>query len=230
MNRVLVYLGVIWAATLTDCLVSRNHNLDIVFLLAFGLHFVAKLGIALASGRRFHQDRQSGALELLLVTPLPMRDIVAGQREALWVQFRRALWLISFVNVLTLAAILADTIRGPGSMSVDTFIATQELFLGGAAMLWLDARALIWLGMWRGLRAKKYSRSVLATLGAVLFPPWLALLLFALGAGGFSNDAAMFLLVLWFGLGAAIDLAAIGFAGRKLRNSLRAIVSEGGDG
>jgi hypothetical protein len=199
--------------------------------LAFGLHFAAKTLIATESGRRFHLDRQSGALGLLLVTPLPARDIVAGQREALWKQFQPALLLISIVNVATLmGAMLA--MSGPrGSMNTEEFFMMAVMLLGGAAILWLDANALICLGMWRGLNAKKYPRSVLATLGQVLLPPWLALFFFGvLGAGFIEPGGAVILILFWFGVGVAIDIPSIAFAEENLVKSLRSVVSEGSGG
>jgi hypothetical protein len=224
----LVLPGLLWAGSLVFLL--DNSNIPFAIYLAFGLHFAAKVLIATESGRRFHLDRQSGAMELLMVTPLPARDIVAGQRDALRKQFRPALWLISVVNVVTLVVIFATTLGGPGGMpSVEVF-AMLEVFIGGMVMLWLDANALIWLGMWRGLKAKKYPRSVLANLGQVLLIPWIAVLFFALLGGGISEDDAVMLILLWFGLGVVVDVMSIFPAEENLVRSLRSIVSGGNEG
>ena len=109
LNRLLILLGLLWFGTVV---LSTERSLmgmyfSFTLMLTFGLHFAAKILIASESGRRFHQDRQSGAMELLLATPLPTEEIVNGQRDALRIQFHRALWLISIVNVLTLLAGIA---------------------------------------------------------------------------------------------------------------------------
>jgi hypothetical protein len=239
LNRLLILLGLLWAGTLV--LGTDQSRMGMFFsfalTLTFGLHFAAKILIASESGRRFHQDRQSGALELLLATPLPVEDIVNGQREALRLQFQRALWLISIVNVLTfltgMAIILVEFSRMPaGAMNFlwRQIVMMSEVFLGGAVLLWLDASALIWLGMWRGLTAKKYPRSVLAAWGQVMAPPWLALLFFVLigpmMGGGVSEGTVNLFILLWFGVGAVVDVLSISWARQNLFSRLRSAVSE----
>jgi hypothetical protein len=204
-------------------------------MLAFGLHFAAKVVIASESGRRFHQDRQSGAMGLLLVTPLPVEKIVAGHREAFWRKFQPALWAISLVNMVTFVFFMIMTSKDGNNVESDEFISLLEVFFGGAVMLWLDANALCWVGMWRGLKANKYPRSVLATWGQVVLAPWLALFFFfffmVLGSGGGGDGEAIpVFILLWFGVGVAADVASIGWASEKLATSLRATVSEGHGG
>jgi ABC-type transport system involved in multi-copper enzyme maturation permease subunit len=231
MNRMLILLGVLWVVTLVLSAIRKGaFNGEFACFLAFGLHFAAKVLIASESGRRFHQDRQSGALDLLLVTPLPVEQIVAGQRAALRKQFGRALWAISVVNLVTLAFALVMDSRPPNRLDSEEVIDLGTVFGGGVVVLWLDASALSWVGMWRGLKATKFSHSVLATLSQVVGLPWLAIVLFIFFAfivrSGMSDDAALFFLVLWFGLGAAVDLASISRSRENLLTSLRSVVSE----
>jgi hypothetical protein len=229
MNLILILLGVLWAAMVVFLWDSRN--LQFIFFPAFALHFTVKILIATESGRRFYQDRQSGALELLLATPLPARAIVAGQRAALWKRFKPALWLISVANVVTFAVVFERVVlEASGTIPASEYISMVEVFFGGVVMLWLDAGALISLGMWKGLKAGKYPRSVFATWGQVVLPPWLAIVLFALIAPRISDDALIFLFAFWCGIGMAIDLAAIARADGKLTTTLRSVVSEGCEG
>lgn len=239
MNRMLILLGLFWAVSLVFLLDRTTRLYPFAMILAFGLHFTAKVLIASESGRRFHQDRQSGVLELLLGTPLPVEDIVAGQREALRKQFHRAIWLIFLVNLLTLLtliiALMREVASSPGRMMRwDELISMVEVFLGGAVMLWLDATALSWIGMWRGLKTRKYPRSVLSTWGQVVLPPWLAVFLFFVVGpilqSGISESMMNFFVLLWFGLGAAVDLAGLAWAREKLLTSFRATVSDRSDG
>jgi len=226
---ILALLGLLWAVMMAlSAVLPQDMGVQLGMMVAFGLHLAAKVLIASESGRRFHQDRQSGALEVLLATPLPARDIVAGQREALWKQIQPALWLIPMVNVLTLWVFLFMSTSDSGGFGLEEFISVLEVFLGGVVMLWLDASALIWLGMWRGLKAKKYPRSVLANLAQVLLPPWLAIFFLAFVLVGSASEVdVIILLAFWFGLGAVIDISAIEFAQNNLVKSLRSIVSEG---
>ena len=230
MNRMLILLGVLWAAALVVSSADRRF-LSFAMMLAFGLHFAAKVLIAAESGRRFHQDRQSGAMELLLATPLRVEDIVAGQREALRKQFQRALWALALVNMLTVVSIFLILASAGGRMDGDEAFTFIEVAVGGAVMMWLDASALCWLGMWRGLKTKKYPRSVLASWSQVVVPPWAALLFFFIIGPvlmpTMEDTTMVFCILLWFGLGVAIDVASISWAREKLLKSMRSVVSEG---
>jgi ABC-type transport system involved in cytochrome c biogenesis permease component len=242
MNRLLILLGLLWAVTLV---LSTNRSrmgdfIGFVFMLVFGMHFAVKILIASESGRRFHQDRQSGAMELLLVTPLPAEDILHGQQAALRKQFHRALWLISIVNLLTLIFAIATflvefdtTVPGLKRIVWEQIIMAGEILFGSAVLLWLDASALIWLGMWRGLTAKKYPRSVVATWGQVMLPPWLAFFLFVFVGSVLHpamNDETMgFIILLWFGFGAVVDVLSIAWARQNLFTRLSSAVAEGRD-
>jgi ABC-type transport system involved in multi-copper enzyme maturation permease subunit len=240
MNRLLILLGLFWVIVMALSGDRTGMFASFGMMLAFGMHFAAKVLIASESGRRFHQDRQSGAMELLLVTPLPAEDILKGQQAALRKQFHRALWLISIVNLLTLifmiATFLVEFSAGvPGYRRIvwEQITMASEVFLGSAVMLWLDASALIWLGMWRGLTAKKYPRSVVATWGQVMLPPWLAFFLFIFIGSIFLNGSgpgtAEFFILLWFGLGAVVDVLSITWARQNLFSRLRSVIAEGSD-
>lgn len=45
------------------------------------------LGVALSASTSFHRERQTGAMELILVTPLRVRQIILGRLRGLWSQF-----------------------------------------------------------------------------------------------------------------------------------------------
>jgi hypothetical protein len=232
MRRMLVLIGPLWAVSLVF-LLDHNHNFPFAIVLAFALHFAAKILIAAESGRRLYQDRQSGALELLLVTPLSDREIVAGQREALWKQYRRALWVVTVVNAVTFVVYVMGIIGDSWDFfESEEIVGALLVFLSSVTLLWLDASALIWLGMWRGLNGRKYPRSVLATLGQVMLPPWLLSVLFAVISFASANraESVFVLIVLWFGVGVAIDVPTIRVARESLGRSFRSVVSGGSGG
>lgn len=108
-----------------------------------------------------------------------------------------------------------------------------EVLLGSIVVLWLDASALSWLGMWRGLTAKRYPRSVLATWGQVMAPPWLAFFLFIfigpMLSAGLDPGAVELFILLWFCVGAMVDLLSINWARDNLVRCLRSTVAESYD-
>ncbi len=82
-------LVLFWFGFLLASMVSRDSKLPFIVCLftAYALHQVAKYLVAVEATRQLIEDRRSGALELLLVTPLGEDQILFGQRRALQVQF-----------------------------------------------------------------------------------------------------------------------------------------------
>src|SRR5687768_13663191 len=99
--------------------------------------------------RRFSEDRLSGALELLLVTPLQARDILSGQQRALQRFFGApGAWLVLLnIALIILIHTSAALNMGPSDQGIFTGI-----FLGGILALFADSFALSWIGMEMGLR------------------------------------------------------------------------------
>jgi hypothetical protein len=111
---------------------------------------------------RWVEDRKSGALELLLCTPLQVREVIRGQGMALLRQFG---WPVVTAASLGVVVYLVFTIHiGSGS-------ATKT----GRTWVWMnipvliaDLIALRWTAMWLGLRARGLNRAIGGTLGRVL--------------------------------------------------------------
>jgi hypothetical protein len=70
-------------------------------------------------------------------------------------------------------------------------------------MLLVDSYCLCWVGMLRGLAARDSSQAILATLGRILFLPWLY---FAFGAAIFYRSDPGELALLWLFLSGFNDL------------------------
>ncbi len=86
-----------------------------VLFIAFGLNLIFRCFVALEASRRFNEDRRSGALELILVTPLTPGEIFAGQQRALLRHFRGPL-----VVLLLLNAALLWLVNGPDPIRAST--------------------------------------------------------------------------------------------------------------
>jgi hypothetical protein len=168
-------------------------------------------------------------MELLLATPLSVKEIVAGQKEALRAQFRRAIFLLGLINLLAIVFVLGIDKPSRGEELASIF----EAFVGGAIVLWLDAEALSWVGMWRGLNGKKYPRAVLGTITQVMVVPWVTMIVFALfveSRWNVSEGETDVLFAGWLLFGAVIDLARIAAARKKLGAQFRAIAAQRYDG
>ncbi len=73
------------------------------------LNLVIKVWFALEAGRSLAEDRKQGALELLLSTPLTVKDILRGQLLALRRQFQWPVVLVLLVFLLFMLLGAADT-------------------------------------------------------------------------------------------------------------------------
>jgi hypothetical protein len=216
----------IWLCFVVGAYSKSNSTAGMCFsvslLVLFGLHGVLKCLIAVESSRRLSEDRQSGALELLLVTPLPVEQIVAGQMRALRKSFRVPVLLIVIVNVVTFWVICtAQTLR----MQRDPMVIFGEILAGGVVALLLDFHALTNMGMWMALRTKKHHRAIFATVGRIILPPWVGIVfMFFLGAGrGINTNALQIWIAFYFVIGLLLDLWFMARARRGARAALRPV-------
>jgi len=127
---------------------------------ALGCHSVLKWRVAVEATRRFVEDRRSGALELLLSTPITVRQILGGQLLALWKQFA---WPVG-------AVLVADGLFLYSDRSDKEWV---MICVAGISMFIADLIALAWVGMWMGLTSRNINRAVSAAVVRILVLPWL---------------------------------------------------------
>ncbi len=173
------------------------------------LSLILKVWVAIEAAHRFNQDRHSGALELLLSTPLDVAEIIRGQLQALKRQF---LWPAVSVLVILFLFVLSEKAKG-GLVS---------WWLGSMAMLVADLVSIAYIGMWLGLKRRYATRAAGATMARVLVLPvvlmiaFITLVLLANSrSGSFSRIEDVFLIV-WLMFGLGLDI----FFGLKARNGL----------
>jgi ABC-type transport system involved in multi-copper enzyme maturation permease subunit len=129
-------------------------------LTALWLHSILKFWVATEACRRFTADRRNGALELLLSTPMTVRDILNGQLLALLRQFALPAMAIVLVDIVFLFAERQDA---------DVVI----IWIGGITVFVADLITLAWVSMWTGLRSINTNRASGAAMARVLILPWL---------------------------------------------------------
>lgn len=227
---VFLVLLALWAVFFTGLCTRQGMAQGVSFtfamFLAYGLHLVLKCLVAVEVSRRLSEDRQSGALELLLVTPLPVEDIIAGQVAGIWRGFRWQLVALTLVNLALLVYGLAEMhLDGEGASLF------MLIMIGGIVMLFLDCFALTRVGMWMALTQKRHARAFMATILRVMLPAWLAvvLMLFMGFAGAFGGGVGSLLgmVFLWFFVAALLDAILAASAATNLSNSFRATVASG---
>ena len=183
----------------------------------FGLHGILKIWTAAEASRRFAIDRRTGALELLLGTPVSEAEILGDQRRALWRQLAGP--LAAVVGVDALVALGLAEARAGGSI----------IFIGvSLAMLLVDLYTLTWAGMWVGVSARRMSRAVFGAVWRVLALPWLIfaglLLMTGTNWSRGPQSSGLELVLVWFAIGVINDLFVWVSAHRGLREDFRELV------
>jgi len=188
------------------------------------LHIALKFWVASEACQRFGPDHRSGALELLLSTPLSVTEILRGQMLALKRQF---LWPALGVLGLDFIFMLA------GARHLSSAGDNLWVWFCGAEMVLLvaDMCALGWVGMWVGLTARRVNRAAGATVVRVLVLPGAAWagLIFILSFTRLWHrveDKWAFFLGLWFALGMIVDVYFGVRARLRLLRDLRTVATQ----
>lgn len=134
------------------------------FTTSLVLHLVVKYWIASEAPRQFFEDRRNGAMELLLGTSMTVSEIVRGRFLALERQFLGPLLAVTAADVAALFASLVHWDNESGEWMM--------LWMARMVILWADAVALAWTGMWIGLVGHG-NRTTGAAFARVVLLPWL---------------------------------------------------------
>lgn len=193
-------------------------------LTAVILHTMLKFWVASEACRKLGDDHRSGALELVLSTPLTVSEILHGLMLSLRRQF---LWPVALVVLVDLAFMLAGY-RTDGVSGDQYWI---WVCLVGITVFVFDLYTLGWLGLWIGVTAKRPNRAAGLTLLRILGVPWIvwfAALLFSslVSVWNRLENSPGYLLGLWFLLSMLNDVAHFGWAHRRLHQHLRQVATE----
>jgi hypothetical protein len=214
------------------------------------LHSILLLRLSSISCHRLAEDRQSGALELLLATPLTEIKILRGLWRAFFHHLIPSAWAVLTIHLLCLCGVLAlwDFMAGGLGGVWKTFQIVAGHHWSGAAvatglpkeapvvLLFIFALALQllgtwvtlgWVGMWLALRVKKPRNAPRLTMALVLIPPWLifSIVLKINFYFGFNQDELSllnFCLMLGLVIGMPYNFLLSLWARRKLKREFRA--------
>lgn len=194
-----------WWFCVRGILDSSWHDEMLNFTMALLLNSLLKLWVAVEAGQRLADDQKLGALELLLSTPLTVRDILRGQFLALRRQF---LGPLIFVVVVELSLTFAVAWHSPLYADRTHAFGNASLFLLAA-----DLAALCWVAIASALTAKNPNQASVNTILRILLLPWVAWLTIItitnvwLMLHGSNEPGWKFYLYLWVWLGLLADAA-----------------------
>ncbi len=208
------------------------------------------LWAATQAGRFFVEARRTGVAELMLETPLSVKEIVQGQWRALLRVF--GLPVALFLGTQLVAGALSHQAMW-GSFTVMVGSARPNLAMAiissGVKVLGCAVTliSLSWFGMWMGLTSKSVNLAALKTLLLVCVIPWLVIsfvgvlllslvsLLSRVGSGPaiaatFTADWYLLLQALVPGvLGLGKDIGFILWSRQRLYSAFRDRISSGGE-
>lgn len=198
-------------------------NEAVYVMTAILLNVILKGWAASEIGRQIAEDRQSGTMELLLSTPLSIKDIVHGQMQFTLRQFRTPLYfttaVFGFFGIMTFTTVTAEH-----SIWVIFWIALT-------AMLYVDIWATFWVALADGLTYGNAHRASGVTFMRILVAPWIVIggIIFLLVIGdvlshGPEGGMAGFVL-LWVLAGLVVDILFTMRARRMLFEDFRAIAA-----
>lgn len=133
--------------------------------------FLVKLWIGVVAPQSLHAARTSGALELLLCTPIRPANLVRGQMEALrGYIFPPALTVcVGYPLLCSLAVILT----GKDFAKLDWLFVMIMAGVFWFVIFLLDYFAITYTGLWFALTSPRIEQAVGKTIGYVLLLPWL---------------------------------------------------------
>lgn len=214
----ILYLWVAWG--FRGILFDLHTSATLLFL----VHLVIKLWVVSEVCTRVIQDRRSGALELLLSSPLSVREIALGQHLALKRIFGKPLIVLLLSELFLMFLALKFMAKPSPTDRALTYIAAISTLL-------LDLWALKWLGIWLSLFGKSIERVLVATVARVLVLPSLVFL--GLGASlaaflAFYSRRPEYhdLLLSWWFLGIVFSAWFGFFARRNFFKHCREVVSD----
>jgi len=202
-------------------------NIPNYIMSAVLLHTLLKFWLATEACQRFVQDRKSGALELLLSTPLSVGEILRGQRLGLFRQFAGPALYVLAIDLFFLSMGLKD--QWIGNASGRNY--WVMIWLAGMTVFVMDLFALSWVSMWMGLKNLKVNRAGGASISRILVLPWLVFTV-SLTVLGAIRVLAQFgwneniVLAYWFALCVGNNLIFTTWAKRNLLDRFREIATQ----
>jgi hypothetical protein len=165
---------------LVGCFAGRR-AVSIILLCEVFFGYLIKLWLAAVAPQSLNASRRSGALELLLCTPMSPPELVRGQVDALYGYFigPAAVSAIGF----TIAGITGIGLaQNQGGISPDP---SPLIFgIGWLISFLLDMHALAYMGLWFGLTNARLDRAIAKTVFTVLVLPWITLVVPFVGCLG----------------------------------------------
>jgi len=165
-----IILGVALASAIAHALIPKRWpDAGTVVLWTILSHYVLCVWIALQAPRRLADDKHSGALELLLCTPVKTREVVAGCMIILWRRFGRAVLALVALDLFIGACYFSEN----GGWDKFTSGDFWQLAVCLVAVAPVQAYCLARIGVYEGLAQTTGARATFITAWNAGLLPWI---------------------------------------------------------
>ena len=205
--------ALVWGASLLLHTAYWADSPAAILMAACVLMGLVKVWLALDTTRRLSEDRESGALQIILTTGMPPDEVLRGLERGL---YRRYLLPVLVVACLSVGGIAMMVVSGEGGVEI-------LLLLIAALMFVFDAFAILWTGLYEGLVRRNAARALVATVLKALLLPWLVLgpMVAALALSVGPRVDLLFLTgACWFTVGFLTNGILVAFSGPGLADRL----------
>jgi hypothetical protein len=125
--------------------------------------------------RFFFEGVRSGALELILCTPIATREVIRAQ----WMSFMATFTLpLLFIVTAEQLATFTQLLKTGAGTPIGSYMIAQQIYSAITSVT--TGIAIGWFGMWMGLRSRKAHVAIIKTLVFVFVLPFIGLGLFQL--------------------------------------------------
>ena len=135
------------------------------------IYFLMEFDLARQSTHFLSEMHLNGMLELILVTPISIEQLIKSHMLYLRKQYATSVQLVAAGCLILMAA--GVIIRG---FDTDALMVTFGLWSVFTFMLGTDLYAISWIGLWQGLKQKQVNRALSRALLLVIVMPWLVFL------------------------------------------------------
>lgn len=174
---------------------------DVVGITAYVFNIVCKVAVASEASHMYPEARRTGWLEMLAGTGLTAREIVIrGAWQGILRRVAPPLVVLLIIEWATLWHFLP---RYQRDYAVELIVACTVVFVA-------DIVAMIWVGLWLGMRYPSGTRVTMSCVWRVLLLPWVFLFVLEMGSvfRGGGEVAVTFYVVISFGTSALVTALA----------------------
>ena len=144
----------------------------VLMSLGMFVHFFLKIWVASEAASAIAEDRRTGALELVVTTPLGARGIVNGIFKASLLQFWKPVVLFLVLEIILVSFVAVPKNSGIVGGNMENIYLMRFQYMAGIGMLGLDMASIGWVAIWYALTTGSSHKAIGRSVVWMLAVPW----------------------------------------------------------